>query len=143
MLTVFIDSLGFGIIIPSLPSVIMELTGFTTVVWLCFCITGTTGIVCYADLSQRFPAQMTGRVNTSLNLLVFIAAFICQWGIGVIIDRWPLQAGGGYAPQGYQVSFAVLLALQAAGLLWFLICGAKFKQRLLREEETYRSSTGG
>ena len=27
LLSVFIDSLGFGIIIPSLPSVIMELTG--------------------------------------------------------------------------------------------------------------------
>ena len=29
LLTVFIDSLGFGIIIPSLPSVIMSLTGQT------------------------------------------------------------------------------------------------------------------
>jgi hypothetical protein len=27
LLTVFIDSIGFGIIIPSLPTVIMELTG--------------------------------------------------------------------------------------------------------------------
>jgi MFS family permease len=117
--------------------VIMEMTTWTTVVWLGFCTTGTTGIVCYADLSQRFPAHMTGRVNTSLNLLVFIAAFICQWGIGVIIDLWPLQADGGYAPQGYQVSFAVLLALQLAGLSWYLLCGAWFRGRLQQEGAAY------
>jgi hypothetical protein len=64
---------------------------------------------------------MTGRANTALNLLVFIAAFALQWGIGVVLDQWPRTPQGGYAPQGYQVAFTILWLLQLAGAGWFLI----------------------
>ncbi|MGB5984173.1 MAG: MFS transporter [Desulfobacterales bacterium] len=93
----------------------------TWLVWIAFTFFGTSGILCYADLSQRFPTHMTGRANTALNLLVFIAAFALQWGIGVVLDQWPRTPQGGYAPQGYQVAFTILWLLQLAGAGWFLI----------------------
>jgi len=92
----------------------------TLMVWMAFGFFGTAGIVPYAALSQAFPAHLAGRVNTALNLLVFVMAFVAQWAIGAVIDLWPQTASGGYAPDGYQVAFAVMLALQALALAWYV-----------------------
>lgn len=88
--------------------------------WLGFGFFGTSGIVTYAALSQTFPPELTGRVNTALNLLVFITAFAGQWGIGAIIDQWPML-GDRYNPQGYRAAFGLVLALQALTLGWFVL----------------------
>ncbi|MDJ0723179.1 MAG: MFS transporter [Desulfobacterales bacterium] len=93
-------------------------------VWMLFGFFGTSGILCYADLSQRFPARLAGRVNTGLNLLVFVVAFAAQWGIGAVIDLWPSTADG-YAIPGYQAGFGVMLGLQAVALAWFLLAGRR------------------
>jgi len=92
----------------------------TSMVWMAFGFFGTAGIVPYAALSQAFPAHLAGRVNTALNLLVFVMAFVAQWAIGAVIDLWPQTADGGYAAQGYQVAFAVMLALQVLALAWYV-----------------------
>jgi predicted MFS family arabinose efflux permease len=88
--------------------------------WLAFGFFGTSGILPYAGLSQRFPAALAGRVNTSLNVLVFVAAFAAQAGMGAIID-WQPAAGAGTAG-GYRAAFALMLLLQGIGLVWFLVC---------------------
>jgi hypothetical protein len=62
---------------------------------------------------------LAGRLNTTLNVLVFSAAFVAQWGMGAIIALWPGEAAGAYAPEGYRLAFAVMLGLQALGLGWF------------------------
>jgi hypothetical protein len=90
---------------------------------------GTSGILPYAALSQSFPLRLSGRVNTALNLLVFLAAFAAQWGIGAIIAQWPVTQSGGYAPAGYQVAFATLLIIQLATILWFWFASTLLKKR--------------
>jgi len=87
--------------------------------WLLFGFFGTSGILPYGALSQLFPAELTGRLNTALNLMVFVTAFLAQWGIGVLIGLWPASAEGGYSEAGYQAGFGAMLALQFLGLLWF------------------------
>jgi MFS family permease len=89
--------------------------------WMLFGFFGTTGILPYAALSQKFPLRFTGRVNTGLNLLVFISAFASQWGTGAIIDLWPKTAAGSYDPAGYQAAFGVILGFQVLGLLWLIV----------------------
>ncbi|HHH38434.1 MAG TPA: MFS transporter [Sedimenticola sp.] len=90
-------------------------------VWMLFGFFGTAGIIQYAALSQHFPHHLAGRVNTAINLLVFIAAFCLQWASGAIIDLWPQLSPGHYQPQAYRVTFGILLALQATAFLWFLV----------------------
>ena len=89
--------------------------------WVLFGFTATAGILPYAVLPQFFPAQLSGRVITALNMLVFGTAFAFQWGIGAIIDLWPKTAAGGFALTGYRAGFGTVLALQAAALVWFLM----------------------
>lgn len=87
--------------------------------WIVFGFFGTGSILYYAALSQRFPKRIAGRVNTAMNLLVFVGAFLLQWGIGVVIDHW--SAGDEFSVVGYRVAFSTLVTLQALALLWYLL----------------------
>ncbi|MEX2643108.1 MAG: MFS transporter, partial [Acetobacterales bacterium] len=62
--------------------------------WAAVAFTSGVPIVCYAVLSHSFPPALAGRVNTALNVMVFVAVFAVQWGIGSLLDRWP--GGEGY-----------------------------------------------
>lgn len=96
---------------------------WTRPLWMLYGFFGTSGILSYAALSQEFPAQLSGRVTTAVNLLVFVAAFVEQWAIGAIIGLWPVSVDGSYALAGYRAGFAVMLGLQALALGWFFIAG--------------------
>jgi predicted MFS family arabinose efflux permease len=103
---------------------------WATGLWILFGFIGTTGVISYPALAMSFPRQLAGRVSTGLNVIVFAAAFAVQWGIGAVIARFPVTAAGHYAPQGYQASFAILLALQAACLVWYCWAGHPRQRRL-------------
>jgi predicted MFS family arabinose efflux permease len=90
--------------------------------WLLFGFFGTVGILPYAVLSQRFPVELAGRVNTGLNLLVFVSAFAGQWAMGAVIDLWP-TTDGHYALAGYRAAFGMMFALQLAATLWYFVAG--------------------
>jgi predicted MFS family arabinose efflux permease len=80
---------------------------------------GTAGAMNYAILAQGMPAELTGRVSTSFNLLIFLAAFGLQWGLGAVINLWPADHGT-YPEAAYQTALAVCLAMQVPGLLLWL-----------------------
>lgn len=107
----------------------LEVTSWAHALWILFGIFGSTGIIPYAVLSQSFPLNLSGRVNTALNLLVFVAAFSAQWGIGAIISLWPGTADGGYAAPGYQAAFAMMLSLQVMSVLWFIFSSLIYHRR--------------
>lgn len=85
--------------------------------WTLFGFLGVAGTLIYAVLTQIFPPELAGRVNTALNLLVFVAAFAAQWGMGALIGLWP-NAAGGHAATGYHWAFGLALAAQLLGWLW-------------------------
>ena len=64
----------------------------------------------YAILSKEFPLELSGRVVSTLNFLVFLSAFAVQWGTGLIINLWPVEAGR-YAEAGYATAFGACVAL--------------------------------
>ena len=45
--------------------------------------------------------------------------FAGQWGIGLVLARWP-QSSAGYAPEAYPWALGMVWAVQLAGLLWLL-----------------------
>lgn len=101
-------------------------TGWAVWLWLLFGFVGTAGVIPYPALAQAFPPELAGRVSTGLNLLVFVAAFAAQWGVGAVIGLYPAPAGaGGYAVEGYRASFAMLLAAQGVCLAWYAIGGLR------------------
>lgn len=93
--------------------------GALAATWFVFGFCGTAGVLGFAALSQAFPKRLAGRVNTALNLVVFVFAFFAQWTAGWIIDLWPLTPAGGYARDGFQFALAGLVGLQVAGAIWY------------------------
>ena len=74
--------------------------------------------IAYSQLSAKFPVELSGRVNTALNLLVFVGAFGLQWGIGAMVDA--LTRGGLVRVQAFRITFSVLLAAQTLAFAWFM-----------------------
>lgn len=113
---------GMFIAMLVLAALAMGYTGATHFLWFLFGFFGTAGTLTYSILSQTFPIELAGRVNTALNLLVFVCAFIAQWAIGAVINLWPV-VNGSYSLQGYRASFGLFLALQVVAFAWVLWAG--------------------
>jgi len=88
--------------------------------WLLFAMMGQVAILAFPWLSSYFGAALSGRATSAMNLMIFIAAFVAQWGIGAIIDLYPKAASGGFTPEAYRAGFGAFLALQVVGLLIYL-----------------------
>ncbi|MGH8741162.1 MAG: MFS transporter, partial [Burkholderiales bacterium] len=88
---------------------ILALYGFTSI----------SAALAYPLLTAMVSPEMTGRVATASNMLMFIASFLFQWGIGAVLKLYP-AADGQYSPEGYSTALFLLAALQVAALAWLL-----------------------
>jgi MFS family permease len=82
-------------------------------------------LLSYPLLAQNFPAGLMGRVNTALNLFVFLGAFVLQYAVGALVDLFEPVAPTTYPPQAYQTAFAVMVIVQVASWIWFLMLGKR------------------
>jgi hypothetical protein len=97
--------------------------GSSQALWFLLGIAFAVGNIAYAEITRRFAPTLAGRVNTALNLAAFIGAFSIQWGYGVLLDA--LRTLGWSALDSHRAAFFTLLALQVAGLGWFLASGSR------------------
>ena len=109
---------GFGLALASQAAMLAGL-GPAMLLWFAYGVGVSGGSLSYSLLSAHFAPALSGRVTTTLNLLLFIGAFTLQWGLGVLIDG--LGAAGFATPAAYRATFALLLILQAASYAWFLL----------------------
>jgi MFS family permease len=85
--------------------------------WPLFMGLSSFGSLSYPLLAARFPRDMTARVVTALNLVTFALAFVVQFGVGAIINLWPVIEGR-YAAEGYFTSFMLCWILQVLAVAW-------------------------
>lgn len=117
--TMTVAATGMSIFLFAQCLLVFQFTALTWPLWLLFGFFGTAAILPYAVLSQSFPNHLSGRANTGLNLLVFVAAFAAQWVIGVIINLWPQTVAGGYAAAGYKSGFGLIVTAQLTTAIWY------------------------
>jgi len=121
----YVSVCGMGSFMVIQGLILLHITSLTLPLWILFGFFGSAGVLNYAILSQSFPANLAGRVNTGLNVMVFVVAFGGQWGIGEIINLWPVLPDGRYAPVSYQAGFGVMLGLQVLSVIWFILAGLR------------------
>ncbi|MDR5737902.1 MULTISPECIES: MFS transporter [unclassified Caballeronia] len=92
-------------------------------------IFGGTGILSYAVMAEHFPSHMIGRASTTLTLVIFLLIFGFQVGIGAMLSLWPTE-NGHFPAIAHQTVWAVLIALQAASAVWYML-----PSRALRKTE--------
>jgi predicted MFS family arabinose efflux permease len=108
---VALSALSLGLIVFGVHSLLL---------WCAFVAAGTGVVLGYSILSRRYPKEMAGRANTGVNVLGFVGMFTGQWGIGLMLDRWP-QSAAGYAPEAYPWALGAVWAAQLAGLAWLWV----------------------
>ncbi len=92
--------------------------GESHVMWAIFGFFCASFNLIYAMHASHYPAQLSGRANTCINLTVFVGGFGLQWGFGVAVD---LALAHGFArAQALQIAWGGLLALQVASISWFM-----------------------
>ena len=77
------------------------------------------GNLAYSPLTATFPVHLSARVNTALNLMVFVGAFGLQWGFGTAVEAF--AASGLSRADAFRVTLGSLLAAQVLAFAWFLI----------------------
>ena len=91
--------------------------------WIAYGAFSSCGTLAYALMGGGFRVSLSGRANSTLNLLVFAGAFAMQWGMGGLIDL--LKASGDSAASAHRSAFLALLALQAVACLWLFVGGRR------------------
>jgi len=81
----------------------------------------------YALVAAHFPTNLSGRVNTAINLGAFLGAFSIQWGLGVLVDA--LATRGMTMADAYRWALGALVVAQAVTHAWFLIEGRRATAR--------------
>ncbi len=108
--------MGLGLLVEL--AIIMDLARATWL-WPLLGLSFSLSNIAYSQLTVAFPITLSGRVNTALNLVVFVGAFGLQWGIGAAVDAF--TAGGMARADAFRVTLATLLAVQGLAFAWFLL----------------------
>lgn len=87
--------------------------------WPMLGLSFSLGNIAYSQLAAVFPVALSGRVNTALNLLVFVGAFGLQWGIGAAVDGF--VASGMVRADAFRATLGGLLVAQVLAFAWFLV----------------------
>lgn len=87
---------------------------------IAFGVTHISGNLVFAALFPMFPAEVRGRLSTTLNFIMFGLGFLLQWGIGIVVNQFPTTEIGRYAALGYERAFAIMAALQIVIIAWTL-----------------------
>lgn len=109
---------GMAMSMLTLILIITRATDMHYLLWGAFGLFSSCGTMVYPLASACFPSGLSGRANTTVNLLSFAGAFGMQWGMGLIIDF--LQESGYPVVRAYQGAFMALFCIQSLAWLWLV-----------------------
>jgi len=107
--------------------VVVQLVILTTplhgsvVMWSLFGLLLAGPIFSYALLSRALPTSLSGRAVSLLNLFATLAAFVIQYGVGVVVELWPPGADGTYPAAAHRTAFALVVGIQVAAVAWMVL----------------------
>ncbi len=87
--------------------------------WVGYVVLGTGSVIAYVILTPMFPRELSGRLNTAINLVVFTVAFVIQASIGHAL-LWSQQVLGTSRADAHGVVLGSLVGLQIAMWLWYV-----------------------
>jgi MFS family permease len=109
---------GFGLAIVALAAIFLRLPG-SYLWWALYGLGSAVNVLAFSVLNEGFDRELAGRANTLLNLSMFAASFVAQWGIGVVAEAMSRSFGLDPA-QGLRVAFGLVLAGNILTYAWFI-----------------------
>ena len=91
--------------------------------WIPLALSATCFPSVQTHVSLSFRPELTGRVYTALNLVLFVSIFATQWLFGVAIDA--LEGIGWQRPEAFRTALGLWLVLELVALGWLLSSKAR------------------
>ena len=110
---------GMALGLLTLLAIISEAVDQHYLLWIAYGVFSSCGTLAYALTGAGFRVSLSGRANSTLNLVVFAGAFGLQWGMGGLIDL--LRASGHSAASAHHDAFVALFVLQAVACSWLFL----------------------
>jgi predicted MFS family arabinose efflux permease len=110
---------GFSLNAIALCAIFAQLPG-TYFWWALYGLGASVNVLSFTVLNDGFAAELTGRANTTMNLMMFTGSFAMQSGIGLVVEAARSSLGYDTA-SGLKLAFAVALSLVLASLAWFAL----------------------
>lgn len=88
------------------------------ILWTAYGVLGASGILTYAVMAEHFPPTLSGRVNTTLTLVMFSLIFVFQSLVGSVLGHWTAREGH-YPAQAHLTAWGILLATQVLAAVWY------------------------
>lgn len=88
--------------------------------WILLGLSSNMSALAFPWLNGQFPLKLAGRVNSALNVFVFLGVFVTASMLGWIIEQFPVSANGGYSPEGYETGLLIIIAAEVAAFVWFV-----------------------
>ncbi|MBU2602047.1 MAG: MFS transporter, partial [Actinobacteria bacterium] len=85
-----------------------------------FGLTGAFNVLLMAHISSVFPASMTGRAVTAVNLFGIGGTALIQWGMGMVIGAFGSDLAGRYPVSAYASAFVMTFTIVVLGLAFYL-----------------------
>lgn len=122
--TIVVGGIGMALFWLTLVAMALGWAGAPLVLAAAFGFFGAASSLMYAVVGQGFSPHLAGRATTSINLTMFLCAFVLQWGLGGVIGLWP-KGETGWPAEAYAVAFGIPAALLAVALVWFIPAATK------------------
>lgn len=119
-----VAGLGMAVFLAVLAAMVAGWVAAPMLLCAMFGFSGASSSLMYAVTAQLYPPHLAGRATTSINLTMFLSAFVLQWGLGAVIGRWP-KGETGWPAEAFTAAFAIPAVLLAAALLWFTAGGTR------------------
>ncbi|WP_302795122.1 MFS transporter [Cloacibacillus evryensis] len=88
----------------------------TAPLWAVVMFLSTMTMISFPIIGRLFDAGETGRVFSLLNFIIFLASFIAQWLVGIILNFYPI-VDGHFAPAGYRLGLSMILVMNIAAVI--------------------------
>jgi MFS family permease len=108
---------GFALHALALAAIVVGVPG-GVLWWPLYGLGAAVNVLAFTLLNAGFASGLVARVNTALNLLMFSASFVTQWGIGIVAEAAHARAGLADA-DGLKLAFVIVLVLDTIALAWF------------------------